>query len=533
MKILIVDDEVIIRQWFAMMIKGFNNPNLIVAGAAKNGAEALEFCRNHRIDLVVTDIKMPVMDGLEFIKCLKDELPQIKTIILTAYDEFEYALKAIKYGALDYMLKSETEAGCLEKLLVQVYKELQEEDNPHLYKDDLLKIFNKQYYVLRNLCLSDIIKNGAAADVFARKKEMFNINIEDSNIIFGIVKVRPKRDMIEEEYKGDQDLFRFAVINIMEEILTERFANNCGFYYDDNHFVYLFNTNRKSEKELRENMIFVVNKLYYAIETYLKSKIYVCGTISKDNIGTLHRRMDGLFKAVSYQSFYDLDHLCIFEDMQLAYESDHFKSYSQKLAENLEANNVEEIRKNIEAFFEEIKSDKKVKPEEVQKISMAFLSMLFAKITTYMKGEHAIDAKSSIVPYEKMLTLEECEKHVNAMLEKLMVTLNHSCRCLSQQIVLALAYIHKNYSQDIALNEVAHFVNMNRSYLSELFKKEIGDNFINYLTAYRMNKSKKLLRETNLSINEIAERVGYHNISYFTKIFKKYVDMTPRDYRKQ
>lgn len=348
-KVLVADDESIERKAISLILKKSNNIELI--GEAKNGIDAIEQVKNLNPHIVLMDIKMPEMDGLQATKEILKINPKIKTIILTAYDEFQYAQQAIRAGAVDYLLKPARPV-------------------------DLLKSIN------------DAILN-SKPDTFSivEKDIKAFLDVDKNNFLFEKIKIQDK----------------LAVKSEINKIIDNNFNNDI-----DN---------------LKKFVVILFIKLIDIISNEYN--------VNDEKLVTLGNK------------------------------------FSNEL--------------NLIQDFEKVKD----------------------LINEYTEKLFEITLNNDITPYEPLL------------------------------IKKALQYIDQNFNKNITLESVAKYVHLNPQYFSKYFKNAMNMNFVDYVSKMRINYSKKLLSETDLSINVISLKAGYMDCSYFCKVFKKYEGISPHKYREQ
>lgn len=407
MKILVVDDDKIIRMGLRALINRlFDNHEVI--SDFKNGLMALDYLKENNVDIVITDIKMPIMTGDELIKeaIRVLEKPPI-FIVLSGYDEFTYVRDTMKYGAFNYLLKPINEEQ-LVKLFQEV--EIKIKDNRKRYN-----IISKSIDVLRKDFFKHVL--------------FYNLNLD---------------------YKTDKSLLENIQINedyIYKLIIIQREKGN--------------------EKELLNKFI---------------------------------QTMKNSFNNLQHVFFYLEDNIYI-----VFYFDGSEENYIHKLSNEI-----------INLTTEFIKNDRNVYIlESTDKIHhLREQSKNFRKIKGRLTSENKIKQFILNISNETIVENKDEEEKTNLVAVK-----------------LAKEYIISNFSNNITLKEVADKVFLSQNYLSELFKKEMGEGFYEFLSRYRINVAKDLLVSTNLRIYEISERVGYNDPVTFGRAFKKVTGFTPVSFR--
>lgn len=412
MRIIVVDDDKIIRMGLIKILsKLFENHEVV--SDFQNGALALEYLKENegKIDLVITDIKMPVMTGIEFVEKATNELkyPPI-FLVLSGYDEFTYVRDTMKYGAFNYLLKP-IKKDELKKVVEEVELKLKE-----LKKTD--KIINKSIEVIKKDFFKHILFSNAEINLKTDKALLENIQL-DENYSYQMLVLPVEKEKKEENNKILSEYIK-EIVNFNNKV------EYLYFFYNDNvYIVFYFNDKEIGDKEaVRENIIELS-------DMFLDKKVSVF--ISK----------------------------CTNKVWEL-------RDYSKL---------VRKIR-------EEMVYNKKVKKYFIEDLN---------ELTEILNDDKNAYSSTSIK--------------------------------------LAIQFITKNYHKNITLKDVAEEVFLSQNYLSELFKKETGEGFYEFLSNYRIKKAKEILLTTNLKIYEVAESVGYNDSITFGRAFKKIAGVTPNNFR--
>ena len=512
MNILIVDDDAIIRNWLSMLLKQLHQYEITLFEAT-DGLEALNICAVSPIDLVITDIKMPQMNGIELISRLKNEYPQIRTSVLSSYDEFEYVRIALKSGALDYTLKAEMKlediTALLEKTLnnIKMEESVQQDfssyysaiaetkksfmeyiENAHIPSEQFLSALNPPLS-MNYLCLS-IFKAG-------------NSNVADIPI--------------------------FIISNICNNTMWGERINGVAFPWDKDYFVLMYNCTDTISEHQETEYIKLFSLLDNNIEKYINITIsFSINVICKKEDDLRHKFTEAL-DIMSYRQYYSMS---INLDMPIIEQHSKRKELVRTIQKLLDAGNHEQavsvLLQQLAHMHSIYVSPKKVNAAvtSAMNVFLTYATLLDSTIFLEERMERFIDDVIHAITAEDMQNI--AEQFCNFYLEQ-MQAINQN---ISSVIKLAVSYINKNYNTKITLDNVAAQVFLNPSYLSQLFKKEMNIQFGDYLERIRINKAKELIRNSNKAMSEISEIVGFSNQNYFNKVFKKVTGVSPLKYRK-
>lgn len=530
MNILIVDDEPIIRQWFRHMINSFNNSEMNVAGEAANGEEAIAFIRKNSVDLVVTDIRMPVLDGVGLIKWLHSFDDRISVIILTSHEEFKYVRMALSHGVEDYVLKAEVTENDFYELLCRVQTKFSERKRIHRETMEYKRYFDLEKARQKEKFIGTLI-DGKFQELasFSEIAKTYGINITPTGLILLVIRLDYSSNSTGDTIKEDKELLMFAVSNILEEVLTRRKLPCCTYSPGDNRVILLSNTEEVSEIQIKNLYRSVYSDCRQALSRYLAVSVYGSVSSKKINIDKLPERLKKLGEINEWSFFYMDSSLQFLDEWQFLHDSTYLNNFQPMLTE------VDSLLEQTREWINQLKNSietNQIDPGLVRKAVIEKIIILFHDLQNedrLIEGKNAYECLELLSFMNKDSLLNWCDGAIKTYINKR----KDSTVIQSEQILRVIEMIKEKYNTDINLEKMAKMTSMNMSYLSVLFKKETGENYIDYLTNYRINISKKLLRSSKASITEIALSVGYCNSSYFTRVFTRLVGQTPTHYRQK
>lgn len=507
MNILIVEDDTMLRNWLSMLLSNLQNYQLQIHEAC-DGIEALAVCGETPIDLVITDIKMPRMDGLQLIQKLKDAYPDIRTALLSSYDDFSFVKVAIQCGALDYILKAEMTIKDLSQLLDKVQNDFQME---HILSKgifpDYSAILNAQQ------AMTNFLASDTSTDTLL---EQLSLPPDPPALAILFLHLQDQRDV---------DIPIFEAADICEKTLSSESLSGVAIPYRGENCVLLYACSDSAAEFQQMEAIKFTSLVENNFQKYLNLPINFGFHMFCRRGDSLRTCINEVFKAAGYRQYYGSDTKCV--DTFPA-----FPAWKEKIQKALNSNQLESAAGDLKSFLSDAHTAR-LSPELLRADLLVLLNLFMAfHDRTQARSIPCQPLHTELNDITHAETRETVESSVNAFLRAFSLALNRKKMNLSPAVYNALAYVDENYAGKISLDGVAEHIFMNRSYFCQLFKKEVGMTFGEYLEYVRIENAKRLLSETNLSILSIAEQSGFNNQAYFTRVFKKATDITPMYYRK-
>ena len=513
--VLIADDEQIIRQGLKSSID-WQALGFVICGEASNGVDALEKIRMYHPDLVLLDIRMPKMYGTELIKVLRNEGFTGEFIILSGYSDFEYAQTALHYGASYYLTKPIDEDE-LTTAVINVKNKIQKEKENRNSMEQYVS--RAKDSILRELLLFNKFDSDIQYSKLGLSSYIYQLIIYESYTPYYTGFSYSFADLLRTANQGNQTFEHIKLNNRDIIILKGNYAiekfNSCLSHYANG-----------TQKGSPLDFIFltygpVINsleELHDSYETCLKliNRRFFCS----ENQHVL-----------SYEELPDNQN-AIPDYVDFDISSSASKEYSKQLVNYIQSFN----RRCISELMADMAHKLYMCNQEISQIK-------YFLIDIFLQVKHSIaDSFSTVeIPFAhsaaiiETLTnkfyLYEIISYFSEQFEMIMNAIGNS----SSESVLddIIYYISHNYQSSLKLETIATLFGYNSSYLGKLFKDKIGQNFNSYLDTVRIENAIKLLNTTSLKVYEISAKVGYKNVDYFQQKFKKYVGMTPTDYRQK
>ena len=534
-KVFLVEDEMVIRRGIKNSID-WEKEGYIFCGEASDGELAYPMIIKEKPDILITDIRMPFMDGLELCKLVKKELPNIKILILSGYDEFDYAKEAIRLGVTEYLLKPISSGKLLEALngvsesirrekedkdLVRKYMEEMRENTEH----EKQKFFEQM--IAGNLSMADALETG-------KKYEM--------NLSAGMYNLLLFRFTLGKENRKSGELLGEAEYAI--EKLTERLEYVFEFQRGVEGWAFLLMAD--NEEQMSERVKELSKDLEEIMKNY--STIAYFGGIGQPvaRLRELEESFREAERALAARFTMELNQIISVEDIRMAQNVDTLDDIeitsfgeiekTRTMLEKFLNNGAEdEIDEFVDVYINELPEEnlKSVLMRQYIIMDAYIVMMSFCEKIEGIEGEMQAQSEELKNSMKTIQTLEEIKNYIRMLLKKIIgVRDTISGRRYSDIIEIAKDQIRKTYmSDEISLNTIAAEVGMSPSYFSSIFSKEMGKTFVEYLTEIRMDRAKELLMCSSMKTSEIGYEVGYKDPHYFSYIFKKTQNCTPKEFR--
>jgi len=530
-KVLLVDDEEEVRQGIRDRIN-WAQYDFEVIGEAENGREALNFFDESIPDIVLTDINMPFMDGLELTAEIKENYPTVKVVILTGFDDFKFAQTAIKYGVSDYILKPVLPKDIYE-LLGKLKDRLVSEINEKKDIEKLRTHYMESIPVLReNYLVSMILGKTGTGSIYEKFNEL-SINIQGSWYAAAILKI-DSESIVDANARKDIELKKFAIFNMSKDILS-RSDSGEAFFHDDG-IVIILGVECKERDTARNKMFSILDETRQSVKKYL-------GLTASIGLGKIVAGLDSIreshlssLTARSYKLILSGDKVIFVEDLEPGINS--FFHLAQEKEESLISSikfGVEaDVSDSVDSLFSEL-SDSGASLKEYQLYFMEIISVLMKLARLFqIESSHVLPKdKSMYIEIDKFDSIAHAKSWIGELSLNLMKSISGK-RIDAAQVLFEKAkdYINENYSDpELNVQKLSNHLFISPSYLCIIFKKRADETFLKYVMRIRLERAKELLLDNN-KIADVAEKVGYPDVSYFSYFFKKNTGQSPREYKK-
>lgn len=535
LKVFFVEDESIVREGLKNNIP-WQEYGYQFMGEASDGEMALPMIRKIHPNVLITDIRMPFMDGLALSQIVKQEIPDIKIIIISGYDEFEYAQQAISLGVERYLLKPITK-GTLRKVLMEIREKIETEQEQKNYLETFQNEMKEYEDYSRRSFLEKVF--GGVLSVQQIYEEAAKISLDLDGPCYNIVLLNLQVKRRDPEYAIREPE---GIDRIREELFRYfmRFPEYLIFQWNISLYGVLIKGEAGQMEGLKEQCIDNIRRICSKEEVFMEWYAAVGEPVGR--LSLLPECYTRVNHILAHRFFSPQCHILTEKDAEelspgkdlKSFESvDSAKMNSDIIQGFLREGKQEEIGEFVNGYLAGVKEaiESRLFRDylllNTRFTAVNYMEMLgvgqqdFLPENDYAKVREASGNSSSIHAYiqellERALTLRDRESE------------NQGKRILKN----GLKYIEENYSEEsLSLNSVAGAIGVSGNYFSSVFSQEMKMTFIEYVTKKRMEKAKKLLRQTEKHSSEIAAEVGYKDPHYFSFVFKKTVGCTPREYR--
>ena len=499
MNVLIVDDEKIEREGIKYLLSMEKGKRSLYEAA--NGKQALQILRTESIDLLLTDIKMPHMDGLELARRAKELFPDIQIVIFSGYNDFTFAQEAIRYGVTDYILKPvdpDDFHETIQKAEKSIY-DRREQESQERRKQNFL-----QQYFLQNYLYS------GKKEILEKAKELIDLEkwngwhcavlIETDVAFFDT----SEEDFPEELQKELRRMFFYLNLNERQSLL---------FFQD----VYC-------------DYILVANHLYTFLKRNFMVRFYLAVSRKFEGYECLPEILSQLEQQME-EKFYNPDkHIfsCEEEHLKMTAGEVQDSQLMPMISEDISRKDMDQLWKHFDCLKEKYSHNTQFSAMYIKFVFSNVIQALFQE--NQFADEHRLEKEIDRLYScgNIMEILEVTEENIREY-EKF---LERSMQESRNEVAAVKNYIYQHYGEDLNLEMLAEKVYLSSGYLSFIFKKETGMNLNRFIKVFRMEKAKELLCGTNMKVAQVSEKVGFANVSYFCRSFREYYGSSPESYRK-
>lgn len=521
MNVLIVDDEIKVCKLLQNLVD-WEKLGMKIIGVENDGNRALAFILEKHPDIVITDIRMPGCDGIEMIRRVREKNSNIHFIIISGYNQFEYAVSAIRYGVEDYLLKPLKQRD-LERILNKIANNHRQHTNKD-ERDMMLKHIKTDAYQIKSHCLSEMwfhfpdkINNLALEQL--GQSDSWSFPGDCFALIFIQIVCEWNKEELLISNKQISGILNDELSNVLDEILIVPV---------DDGILCLINA---SEIQLSE-VGYALQRIKIRLNSYKNFVIAYSGILH--GISDIYLGIDHCKKAVA-QKYLINDPVITYSP---TYEplfpvSDFLPSEARDEFRLIVVScNCEKLMHFINLLCKEMK-DKKVCGYTMLQVYHEIVALFSSTASSNgidLPEEYLVNARQDCHNCLSPEMLFNCLcKRISDILDNWKSAKNAQTSFLIRK---ACRYISEHYVEPISLQSISEYVGLNPSYLSSLFKREVGMTFLDYLTETRMIAAQKLLVNTDIRIDDLPDKIGYNDLKYFYKRFKKSTGVSPKEYRK-
>lgn len=533
-KAVIVDDDMMTVQGLTRSVR-WNDFGIQVVGTAINGKEGLEQIEALRPDIILTDIFMPVMNGIDMLKALREAGNTAEVIILSGYEDFKYAQSAVKLRVNDYLSKPAT-LDEIERVLQDVVDNISKRDSLDKEDRELRELLEHNLPTTRRQLFKGLLESGFCQTAYYRKVSDY-LKLDFSNQYFTVVLIEFFINRERNSYRpNDLALFSYAVKNIVDELT------------DHKDSVYVADTQRNllsvivaapthvKQETARRQAIQVACELIEHVRTYLKLQVWAAvGSVVKD-VQDIPKSYAAAVDLMASRESVPEKQLLLQEDVRELSRSMLRRPIKscQAVVDAVMLGQEELMETHIEEMTRSLREGAAPGISDLRELAIDIIGIVSLALHEHGLQIEYVHADFSMY---KELELVYSIADFSGWLRDLLIPI---CRVMNERssqkhrktIDFIKQYVQQHYAEDITLDIIAEKVYLTRNYLSQIFKQETGENYNSYMTRVRMEKAKELLLTGNYKVFEIAPIVGYKNNAYFSQLFKKHTGYYPSELNK-
>lgn len=531
-KVVTVDDELLVRNHLRSLID-WEEQGFTLCGEAGDGVEALQVIEELNPDLAIVDMNMPGMDGVELIRRLTARRPALQLIALSSFDSYDYVRGSLSYGAVDYLLKHRLTPASLAEVLGKVRSRL---ENERRLQQDRIK--EQEKWEMAGPAVSQSyfreLLIGASAELRQYREHFQDMPYgrDGQRHVLVLMKLLQFELLLTRMKEQELALFIRSVVDVCGQILGDA---GCAIYMERGTFAILLSMeDGRSENALQQQVASRLARIEKSVELYFNSSAVFARSgwfrtvdALPGHYPKLLQKLDelqGLAPAAADAAGEPASYITISQEKELL-----------AAAEAMDAEETSRVVRDIVSACEASAAAGRASVQRSAGRLTAELLQLAAKIAQKrgLKSEWIFQELAA--GHKQSGGMREIEETLLRLFDKLIAQLRESdgSRGYTRYVAQAIQAIQAEYKDGLTLEETAERLRITPAYLSRLFKEETGSTFTEYLTAYRIERSRQLIRRGTCTVKEICHQVGFNSYSYFIKVFKEHTGETPHVYARR
>lgn len=525
-RVVIVDDEPLIIAGIVSMID-WDTMECEIVGRFANGAEAWQYIEQSPPDIVITDIKMPLMDGIELMRqCYEKKLDSI-FVLLTNYAEFSLAQQAVEYGAVEYLIKSSITAEALCRSLtraIERYERVHKEQKPMEGYEDWENRNQEQIKkdFFRQLLLDE--------EWNAQKYEQFRqsgAGKEFGGFYLSLFTLSSAGQRMEKKKL-------YYAENILQEMLQRFFPGSVLFQWEDDSFMIVINAGNGQPESAAEQMY---QKMQSVVRNYFGMDSVAAVSSYSEDLTRVPQLFSEIVECMNFYYYNSAKSIVIYRSIIKTKGAVGRKFDISFMKKDIEQAVIQRDGASLGQLLSQVRELLlEYKPDKRQAISACsnlyyYICMLFEKKNIFDTEKKSLLEENVLLHLNMLVSLQEIGQWLEQFQQQVCQMLEESTAGRSKWMIqTALQYIEEHYESRITLQEVSEMLGISAGYLSSLFSQNMGKTFSDYVNWVKIQHAKLLLEEHQYMVYEVAEMLGFENAYYFSRVFKKVTGMTPKEY---
>ena len=516
-KAIIVEDEMFVRMGIRMSVE-WEKLGVEIAGDAENGQAAWELYEKEHPDIVLTDIKMPVMTGIELIAKIRERDKRTRIVILSCLEEFSMIKEAMSLGVTDYILKLTMTQEDMVAVMDKVIGELKIYDASASAGEYSESATEKLLIELTHYNKTQALQALSGAELpFDRR-----------NMLLAVVVIDPMEQLQEQFHDKYGDIVKYSMLNILKELLGQYLKKGMVLSENERTYLLLAGDEEKPVSMVEFSMDELLRAVVRTLDEYFRIRPSVAVSRTFDGLDKLHAMRMQCNEALEYRYLYPAGSVLKYA----AVMRQDFAETVRRLLAGLQEHSVA-LSRSAE-LLKELEEEILRRPTRQTCVRLFGQMAEFDLKETFLSDQQRLQAARGLrESLEKSESLPELVQNYLRGVQSLSELSADSVIYLSKPVSMAVEFIRKNYRSEISLGDLSDYAEVSPNYLCSLFKKEVGMNINKYVMEYRIKKAKLLLLTTNMKSYEIAVETGFANESYFSRSFKKMTGVSPSEFRRQ
>lgn len=534
-RLVIVDDEPTVRHGLMTYFE-WDKYGIEVVGEADDGDVGLELIESLKPDIVLTDVRMPQMDGIRLSHEVKARFPAIKIVFVSGHDDADYLKSALKVNAVDYIFKPVDRLE-LAAVVERVVNELKEAEQERTYIVDMQVKLTQSMPLLREKFLMSLIRDGIMHPGRIQDRLDFlglDLPLEAAYWTI-VVKIDDSEQVVATRSERDQQLLSYSILNIVQEIIGKH-MQGYAFENRNGEFVGIL---RMDEEDTQEEMLLsAAEDIRDSLLKWLKISVTIGVGERITELTSLPHSYNQAQEAADHRWYLGKNHVISIDHLQQDNERVYrFESaQSERILSLIKSADKEALHAELDEVFIPLSKNRKLGFANGQNVSLLIIVLTNRLMQELNMLGPEIDLKvrdlwERIFKQERLADLREIvEEHLLQVCEMIEEKRKGKPKNVIERI---RALIEQRYAENLQINDIAKEVYLSSTYMCLLFKQETGETINEFMTKVRIEKAKELLSDPRNKFYEVCFQVGYSDPSYFSKVFKKYVGFTPSAYRDQ
>lgn len=532
-KLVIVDDEPTVRFGLSTYFD-WNTYGIEVVGEADDGDVALEVIERVKPDLVLTDVRMPNMDGIQMSNRLSERFPHIKIVFVSGHDDAEYLKSALQVKAVDYMFKP-VNLGELSVVVERLVRTLQTEKQERKLIEDMQVKLIQSMPLLREKFLMSLIREGITFPARIQDRTRFlglDLPLEATYWVIAI-RIDNASEVAQNRSERDQQLLAYSVLNIVQELIEKEI----GGYVFENQTGEFVGILRLVEQEDQESLLFTLaEEVRESLYNYLKISVTIGVGERISRLARLPQSYSQAREAADQRWYLGKNQVISMDNLEQGKESMYRfdPAQNERLISSLKAAEASKVQAELHIIYDALSRNRAEGMQYGRNLSLQLLllaSRILLELNVHRQGleEKENELLAKVFQQETLGDLRRLvESHLLEVCERIGEKRSGKAKNVIKRI---RALIDKRFAENLQVGDIAKEVFLSTTYLCLLFKQETGETINEYMTKVRVDKAKELLKDPSNKFYEVCYAVGYSDPSYFSKIFKKYTGYTPSSFR--